>query len=192
VGRPNDNPEDRNDLERCTGVSLPCTGGLCNFFRLVQNPGSVTIYYEMGHSGGGYRTIQIGKREHVPPTVRQWFGDSIGWWEGDTLVVDTTNFTNKTSYGGIGDEKLHMIERFTRLGDSDLQYQLTIDKPNLYIRPFTLEYIYLRANEKENKIYESQCYEGNYALTAMLAGERALERERAAAKAKPKPTTTKP
>jgi hypothetical protein len=199
IGRPNDNPEDRNDLERCTGVSLPCTGGLCSFQRLVQTPGYVTIYYEMGHSGGGYRTIPITNRPHLPQSVRQWFGDSVARWEGDTLVVDTTNFTDKTAYAGVGDEKLHMIERFKRLNDSDLQYQLTINKPNVYSRPFTMEYIYLRADEKANKIYESQCYEGNYALTAMLAGQRALDREKAAAakagRAKPgaaTPTTAKP
>lgn len=191
IGRPNDNPEDRNDLERCTGVSLPCAGGLCSFSRLVQSPSEITIYYEMGHSGGAYRTIPITTRPHLPPHITQWFGDSIARWDGDTLVVDTTNFTDKTSYGGISDEKLHMIERFRRLNDSDLQYQLTIDKPSLYTAPFTIEYIYRRADEQANKIYESQCYEGNYALTAMLAGERALEREASEA-AKKRRGLTKP
>ena len=182
TGRSNDNPEDRNDLERCRGVSLPCTGGLCGFSRMVQTPGYVTIYYEMGHSGGAYRTIPITKRPHLPPNVRLWLGDSIGRWEGDTLVVDTTNFTNHTAYGGIGDESLHLIERFTRLNQEDLRYQVTIDKPNLYGRPFTFETILMLADPKANQIYESQCYEGNYALTAMLAGQRSLDREKAAGK----------
>ena len=74
-----------------------------------------------GIQAAGTAPIQIGKRPHIPPSVTQWFGDSVGHWEGDTLVVDTTNFTNKTTYGGTTDEKLHMIERFKRLNDSDLQ-----------------------------------------------------------------------
>lgn len=179
-GRLNDNPEDRNDLERCRGVILPCDGRLCGFSRMVQTPGYVTIYYEMGHSGGAYRTIPITNRPHLPENVRFWMGDSIGRWDGDTLVVDTTNFTNQTAYGQVGDETLHMIEKFKRLNNEDLQYQLTIDKPNLYARPWTFEMILMRGDEKENKIFESACYEGNYALTSMLAGQRALDKEKAA------------
>ncbi len=184
IGRPNDNPEDRNDLERCRGVTLPCTGGLCGFSRMVQTPGYVSIYYEMGHSGGAYRTIPITTRPHLPPDVRLWLGDSIGRWEGDTLVVDTTNFTDQTAYGGVPDDKFHMIERFARISPDDLRYQITIDKPNMYARPWTFETILMRADEKKNEIYESACHEGNYALTSMLAGQRAVDREKAAAKSR--------
>jgi hypothetical protein len=180
IGRSNDNPEDRNDLERCRGVTLPCFGGLCGFSRIVQSPGYVTIYYEMGHAGGAYRTIPITSRPHLPPDVRLWLGDSIGKWEGDTLVVDTTNFTGLTAYQGVTDEKLHLVERFTRLSNDDLRYQITVDKPNLYERPYTIELILMRADEKKNQIFESACYEGNYALTSMLAGERLAEKERRA------------
>jgi hypothetical protein len=194
IGRPNDNPEDRNDLERCRGVILPCTGGLCGFSRMVQTPGYVTIYYEMGHSGGAYRTIPITNRPHLPSNVRLWLGDSIGRWDGDTLVVDTTNFTDQTAYAGTPDDALHMVERFKRLNNDDLQYQITIDKPTTFARPFTFETILMRADEKANQIYESACYEGNYALTSMLAGQRALDKEKtAAAKAgAAKPATAKP
>jgi hypothetical protein len=177
IGRSNDNPEDRNDLERCRGVTLPCIGGLCGFSRIVQSPQYVTIYYEMGHSGGAFRTIPITSRPHLPSHVKLWLGDSVGKWEGDTLVVDTTNFTDLTAYNGVSDEKLHLIERFTRTANDDLKYQITVDKPNLYERPWTMELILMREDEKKNQIYESACYEGNYALTGMLAGARLAEKE---------------
>jgi hypothetical protein len=180
IGRPNDNPEDRNDLERCRGVTMPCTGGLCGFSRIVQAPESISIYYEMGHSGGAYRSIPIGGT-HLPSNIQLWLGDSVAKWEGDTLVVDTTNFTGLTAYRGGSDEKLHMIERFKRLNADDLQYTITIDKPSMYARPWSFQMTLMKQPEKENKIYESACYEGNYALTAMLAGQRALDREKAAA-----------
>lgn len=177
IGRSNDNPEDRNDLERCRGVTLPCIGGLCGFSRIVQSPNAVTIYYEMGHSGGAYRTIPITSRPHHPPHVRLWLGDAIGKWEGETLVVDTTNFTSLTAYQGVTDEKLHLIERFSRTANDDLKYQITVDKPNLYQRPWTMEVILMKADEKKNQIFESACYEGNYSLTGMLAGARLAEKE---------------
>lgn len=180
VGRPDANPEDRNDLERCRGVTMPCIGGLCGFSRIVQARGYVSIYYEMGHSGGAYRTIHITNRPHVPSNVRLWLGDSIAGWEGDSLIVDTTNFTDQTAFRGVSDEKLHLIERFTRTAADDLKYQITIDKPSMYARPWTMEMILMKADEKKNQIFESACYEGNYALTGMLAGARALEREKGA------------
>ncbi len=180
VGRPDANPEDRNDLERCRGVTMPCMGGLCGFSRIVQGPGYVSIYYEMGHSGGAYRTIPITTRSHLPPHVRFWLGDSVGRWEGDSLIVDTTNFTDQTAFRGVSDETLHLTERFTRTAAEDLTYQITIDKPSMYARPWTMEMILMKADEKKNQIFESACYEGNYALTGMLAGARALEREKGA------------
>jgi hypothetical protein len=181
-GRTNDNPEDRNDLERCRGVKLPCIGGLCGLARIAQAPGYLMWYYEAGHEGGAYRTIPIDSRPHLPATTRLWFGDSVGHWEGDTLVVDTTNFTDQTAYQGVGDEKMHLIERFTRTSADDLKYQVTVDKPNMYARPWTMEVILTREDGRKNQIYESACYEGNYALTAMLAGARAEERAAAASK----------
>ena len=180
IGRPNDNPEDRNDLERCRGVTMPCMGGLCGFSRIVQSPDAISIYYEMGHSGGAYRSIPIGGK-HLPSSVQAWLGDSVAKWESDTLVVDTTNFTDLTAYRGVPDSKLHMVERFKRLNQEDLQYTVTIDKPNAYAKPWSFQMTLMKQNEKENKIYESACYEGNYALTAMLAGQRALDKEKASA-----------
>jgi hypothetical protein len=180
--RPNDNPEDRNDLERCRGVTMPpvltCGAG-CGITRIVQTPGYVTIYYELGRSGGAYRTIPLDSRPHLPQNIQLWLGDSVGHWEGNTLVVDTTNFTDQTAYQGVSDEKLHLIERFTRTSADDLTYQLTVDKPNLYTRPWTIEVSVLQEDARKNQIYESACYEGNYALTTMLAGARKEEKEKA-------------
>ena len=176
AGRKNDNPEDRNNLERCRGIILPCIGSLCGITRVVQTPGYITWYYEAGHEGGAYRTIPLDNRPHLPPTTRMWLGDSVGRWEGDTLVIDTTNFTDQTAYRGVSDEKMHLIERLTRTSSDDLKYEITVDKPNMYTRPWTMEVILMREDGRKNQIYESACYEGNYALTAMLAGARLEEK----------------
>jgi len=176
AGRKNDNPEDRNNLERCRGIILPCIGSLCGITRVVQTPGYITWYYEAGHEGGAYRTIPLDNRPHLPPSTRMWLGDSVGRWEGDTLVIDTTNFTDQTAYRGVSDEKMHLIERLTRTSSDDLKYEVTVDKPNLYTRPWTMEVILMREDGRKNQIYESACYEGNYALTAMLAGARLEEK----------------
>ena len=91
TGRSYDNPEDNRIIERCLGVTLPCTGGLCGFSRIVQGSGWVGIYYEQGHGGGAFRSIPLDGRPHLPAHIRQRLGDSVGSWDGDTLVVDTTN-----------------------------------------------------------------------------------------------------
>ena len=173
---PSDNPEDRPAIERCLGVSLPCLGGLCAFSRIVQGPGYVTIYYEQGHGGGAYRTIPLDARPHVPPRVRQWLGDSVGRWDGASLVVDTTNFTRQTSFRGSRDH-LHLIERFTRAGPDLILYRVTVDDPTTFSRPWTLELTLTKASEKANQIFETACHEGNYSLATSLSGARALDRE---------------
>ena len=173
-GRAYDNPEDGRIIERCLGVTIPCTGGLCGFSRLVQGPGWVGIYYEQGHGGGGYRSVPLDGRPHVPAHITQWLGDSVGHWEGDTLVVDTTNFTDQTSYMGSG-EHLHLIERFTRIAPDLLQYEITVDDSTVWTRPWTLELAPTLQDSVQNLIFEAACHEGNYSLTAMLAGARMEE-----------------
>ncbi len=174
TGRSYDNPEDARVIERCLGVAIPCTGGLCGFSRLVQGPEWVGIYYEQGHGGGAYRSIPLDGRPHLPSHIRQWLGDSVGHWEGDTLVVDTTNFTDQTSYMGSA-EHLHLIERLTRVAPDLLRYEITVDDPTVWTRPWTMELAPTLQDNVQNLIFESACHEGNYSLTAILAGARLEE-----------------
>jgi hypothetical protein len=174
TGRAYDNPEEVRIIERCLGVTIPCTGGLCGFSRLVQGPDWVGIYYEQGHGGGGYRSIPLDGRPHLPSHIRQWLGDSVGHWEGDTLVVDTTNFTGQTSYMGSA-EHLHLIERFTRVAPDLLRYEITVEDPTVWTRPWTMELAPTLQDSMQNLIFEAACHEGNYSLTAMLAGARIAE-----------------
>ena len=178
---PSDHPEDRPAIERCLGVSLPCLGGLCAFSRIVQSPDAVTIYYEQGHGGGAYRTIPLDGRSHVPSNVRLWLGDSVGRWEGDTLVVHTTNFTRQTSFRGSRDQ-LSLLERFTRVGPDLVIYRVTVEDATVFAKPWTLELTLTKASEKANQIFETACHEGNYSLTSSLTGARASDRENAVRK----------
>ncbi len=174
-----DDPEQRKN-DRCSGITLPVDYGSAavsgGFLRLVQAPDSILIYYEHGHHGGAYRRIPLSSAPHLPATVRQWMGDSRGRWEGDALVVDTTNFSNQTNYQGSRDG-LHLVERFTRTGADEIMYRVTIEDPATFTRPWTIEVPYSKADEKKNQVFESSCHEGNYALTSILAGARAKDRE---------------
>jgi hypothetical protein len=173
---PSDHPEQRPAIERCLGVSLPCLGGLCAFSRIVQAPGYVTIYYEQGHGGGAYRTIPLDGRPHLPRQVRQWLGDSVGRWDGDSLVVDTANFTRQTSFRGSRDG-LHLTERFTRAGPDLIFYRITVEDPTVFARPWTLELTLSKADDRRNQIFETACHEGNHSLTYSLSGARAVDRQ---------------
>jgi hypothetical protein len=175
-GGPADNPEDRPQ-DRCRGVSLPCIGALCAFSRIVQTPGLVTIYFESGHHGGIYRRIPLDGQPHLPPSVRQWLGDARGRWEGDTLVVDTTNFTGQTSFQG-STEHLHLVERFTRTAPDLILYRATIEDATVFTKPWTFEMTLTLRDNKENQIFEAACHEGNYAMTNVLSGARVSERSR--------------
>ena len=171
TGRSYDNPEDVRVIERCLGVTLPCIGGLCGYSRIVQSPGWVGIYYEQGHGGGAYRSVPLDGRSHLAPGIRQWLGDSVGRWEGETLVVDTTNFTDRTNFLGSRDN-LHLVERFTRIGPDLMQYRITVDDRTVWARPWTIELAPTLQDNRQNLIFEAACHEGNYALTTMLAGAR--------------------
>ena len=173
-----DGPEDRPN-DRCLGVSIPlrfaAAGSSATLHRIVQTPGQASIYYEHGHQGGAYRQVPLDGRPHLPAGIRQFLGDARGRWEGDTLVVDTTNFTARTSYEGARDN-LRLTERFTRVGPDSLLYRVTIEDATVFTRPWTIEIPLTRQDDRANRIYESACHEGNYALTSILMGARLLDR----------------
>ncbi len=173
-GRYADNPEDRAP-DRCMGITMPFVRGTSGTYsRFVQSPESLAIYHEDGHRGGGYRTIHLDGRPHLPSHIRQWLGHSIGHWEGDTLVVDTTNFSTGTSFYG-SSENLHLVERFTRTGADLVMYEVTVEDPTVWQSPWTVEIPLTLADNQANQIYEAACHEGNYAMVSILAGARNLE-----------------
>ena len=135
-----------------------------NNYQIVQTPSAVMILVEMVHD---VRVIRI-NGTHAPSNVRELLGDSIGHWEGDTLVVDTTNFTSKTSFRG-STEKLHVIERFQRVDANTILYRATIDDPSTFTRPWTIEYPFVAT---PGPVYEYACHEGNYAADDIMGGAR--------------------
>jgi hypothetical protein len=172
---PADGPEDRSLAERCINwpVAGPpmIPGGYNNNYQIVQGPGYVTIVVEMIHD---VRTIPTDGRPHLPATVRQWMGDPRGHWEGDTLVVDTTNFTGKTNFRGSG-ENLHLVERFRRTGPGQLMYEFTVNDPASFTRAWTAQ---IPMAKTDGPLFEYACHEGNYGMEGMLRGARQQERER--------------
>jgi len=163
-------PEDRNLAERCIttdGLLVP-NPFYNNYFLIVQAPGHVAIVTEMMHE---VRVIPLDRHKHAGPGVRMWSGDSRGWWEGQTLVVETTNFNDRKRFRGAS-EQLHLVERFTRLDADTIEYRLTVTDPVTFARPWTIENGLRRADEG---IYEVACHEGNIGLRGILAGARAQE-----------------
>ena len=179
-------PEIRPLAERCL-VGFSSTSGppilptyfYNNLHQIVQTPDHVMILTEMVHDA---RVIRM-NAQHAPPTVRKWLGDSIGRWEGDTLVVETTNFTDKTRFRGSSSD-LKVTERFTRLDARTLRYQFTIEDPATWTRPWTAEYAWPLTNDL---MYEYACHEGNYAMGNILRGARLKEKNEEAAKKSKQP-----
>jgi len=176
-----DDPEIRPLAERCligfsstSGPPILPTYFYNNLHQIVQTPTHVMILTEMVHDA---RVVRI-NGQHPPKTVRKWLGDSIGHWEGDTLVVDTTNFSDKTRFRG-SSQDLHVVERFTRVDAKTLRYQFTIDDPTTWTRPWTGEYAWPLT---DGLIYEYACHEGNYAMGNILRGARLKEKDEAAKK----------
>jgi len=141
-----------------------------NNYEIVQTPENIVILVEMVHDA---RIIRM-NATHAPPSVQQWLGDSIGKWEGDTLVVDTTNFTNQTRFRGASDN-LHVIERFTRVDQNNILYRVTIDDPSTFSKAWTIEYPFVAT---KGPIYEYACHEGNYAMSDILGGARKSDAEK--------------
>jgi hypothetical protein len=180
-----DGPEDRVLSERCLASALPDFGG---FRRIVQSRGQVSIFYDVGQGQGWQRIIPITTAPHLPAPVRLWWGDSRGRWEGDTLVVDVTNFSPKSNFLG-AHENLHLVERWTRVDAETLQYTVTIEDATVWTKPWTVTLDLKKQDDKANRIYtEPRCHEGNYGLVTMLAGARADERAFAAGQG-PDPAT---
>jgi hypothetical protein len=169
----NDGPEDSALPERCLTAGLPEFGGATGSFRrIVQSPGGITMFYDVGQGQGWQRNVIMDGRAHLPAGIRQWFGDSRGRWEGDTLVIDVTNFSPKTEVFG-SRENLHLVERWTRTGPRTLAYEATVEDPTVWTRPWTVKQeLSLQSNE-ENRFYsEPRCHEGNYGLPGLLHGRR--------------------
>ena len=165
-------PEDRQTTERCFGANMPNLGAV---YRIVQSPRMVSIYHDSGQGQGFIRTIPVDGAPHLPSKIRLLHGDGRGRWEGDTLVIDTTNFTQKMDFGG-SRENLHLIERLTRASGDRITYRVTVEDPTTWTRPWTLEVPWARQPDGLNQVYESTCHEGNYGLLGMLANMRAAER----------------
>lgn len=180
-GRAYDGPESRPLAERCI---LWATAGppmvpsfYNNNYQIIQNAGYVVILVEMIHDA---RIIPIDNRPHLPGGVRQWLGNSVGHWEGNTLVVETTNFTDKTNYQSTSQE-MTLTERFTRTDQDTLMYEFTVNDPTTYVRPWTAQ---IPMSKTDGPILEYACHEGNYAMTNVLSGARAEEKAAAEAAAK--------
>src|SRR3984893_14438151 len=185
----NDGPEDSSLGERCLTGGLPEFGGATGSFRrIVQTPGGISMFYDVGQGQGWQRNIVMNGSAHLPGNIRQWFGDSRGHWEGGTLVIDVTNFSPKTDFQG-SREKLHLAERWTRTGPNTLEYVVTIEDPNVWTRPWTVKQEFTKQSEQENKIYyEPRCVEGNYALPSLMLAARMEDRAFAQGKG-PDPAT---
>lgn len=169
---PSDGPEDRTLADRCllwvsAGPPMLPTA-YNNNFHLVQTADHVMILNEMIHDA---RIIPLDGRPPLPDSVDQWMGSSRGYWDGDTLVVETTNFTDKTNFRGAS-ENMHLTERFTRMSDDILLYEFTVDDPEAFTQPWTVQ---IPARKADGLIYEYACHEGNVAMSGMLAGARAEE-----------------
>jgi hypothetical protein len=167
-----DGPEDRQTTERCFGATMPNLGAV---YRVVQSPGVVSIYHDSGQGQGFVRTVPVDGSPHLPSKIRLLHGDSRGRWEGGTLVIDTTNFTQKMDFRGAR-ENLHLVERLTRTSDTRITYRVTIEDPTTWTRPWTLDVPWARQPDRLNQAYESTCHEGNYGLLGMLVNTRAAER----------------
>ncbi len=178
IGRSNDGPEGRALGERCL-LSFGYASGppmlpvmYNSYYQIVQSPGYVVILVEMVHDA---RIIRIDDK-HIPGVVRKWMGDSVGHWEGDTLVVETRNFRPEQNFRGSSEDAV-ITERFTRVAGDKIIYRFTIDDPSTFTAKITGELPFTPAN---GNIYEYACHEGNYALPGILSGAREEEKALAA------------
>ena len=172
-----DSYENRPLSERCILMAqerIPMLPGAGegNLLQIVQGSGYVALYHEINHDT---RLIPTDGRSHVPQNIHLYQGDSVGHWEGNTLVVDTTNFTNRTTFRGSG-EKLHLVERFSRTADDTMIYQFTVEDPATWDKPWTAE---IPWTQTKGPVYEWACHEGNSMISTILRGARVADEEAA-------------
>ncbi|MGE3177166.1 MAG: hypothetical protein AB7O32_06830 [Vicinamibacterales bacterium] len=176
-----DNPEDRDLGDRCITDDLPrMPGGYNNHMQIVQSPDFVQIQIEMRPH---VRTIPLDGRPHLPKAIHQWYGDPRGRWEGDTLVIETTNFHPDGNFKGAADN-LHLVERLTRVDANTINYQATMTDPTTWERPWSVEFPWRSLNSmiggidgvEVAQMFEYACHEGNYAMENLLKGQRNLDR----------------
>ena len=169
-------PEDLNNIHRCITTGVPRLGGNFGagpytFYQIVQTPTHLAFINEAFHDT---RLIPLDDRPHLPEQIRQWNGDSRGHWEGDTLVVETQNFSPKSYFRGSTDG-LHLMERFTRSGPDTLTYRVTLSDPTTWAEPWTVE---VPLQRRDQAIYEFACHEGNHSIEGMLKTARIEEDQR--------------
>jgi hypothetical protein len=173
--RPPEGPEDLNHVERCLTYGMPRLSGTntgagpLGYYQIVQTPSYVVLFLEAIHEA---RIIGLDGRPHLPASVRQWQGDSRGHWEGNTLIVDTTNFSASNNFMGSSDH-LHLVERFTRVASDRIDYEITIDDPTTWTKPWTAV---IRLKKSGERLFEYACHEGNYEiLRDIFAAARARD-----------------
>jgi hypothetical protein len=163
-------PEDLSNQVRCITYPVPnVLAGYNSFFHILQTPQYVVIFQELIHDA---RIIPMDGRPHLPENIRQWHGDPRGRWDGDTLVVESTNFSPKSNFRGSA-ENLHLVERFTRIDAEMIVYEITIDDPTTFARAWTIQ---IPLKSSPDPIFEYACHEGNVAMEGILKGARAEER----------------
>jgi hypothetical protein len=163
-------PEDRSLSERCITFGVPrVQAAYMSYYEIIQSRDALALRMETIHDA---RIIPLDGRPHSGPAIRNWLGDSRGHWEGDTLVVDTTNFSRRSNFRG-AHENLHMVERFTRTSPDRLEYAFTVSDDMTWVRPWT---VMIPLQRSTQPIYEYACHEGNLGLTGILAGSRAVEK----------------
>jgi hypothetical protein len=181
-----DTLEHRDTYERCFARPIPRTPtSYNNAGQILQTPGYVVIHYESMHDT---RVIPLGDRPHLGRNIQQWNGDPRGRWEGHTLVVDSTNFSDKQDYRGnpvhwaqagrlLSQRTLHLVERFTRVDADTIEYEVTVDDPRTWTRPW--KFLLPWKKNDRYQIFEYACHEGNYSITNIFSGARAVEKEAA-------------
>jgi hypothetical protein len=187
-GTRGDNPEDRQLSERCiVRGSVPrLPGGYNNHLQIVQSPDYVVIEMEQSHDA---RIVPLDGRPHLPPTIRHWMGDSRGRWEGNTLIVDVTNFTDKAPFRG-SFENLHLVERLTRVDANTISYEVSVEDPTTFTKPWKAEFPWTKLDAlvggvdgvQVPRMFEYACHEGNYGLEGQLRGSRAEDKAKGTAK----------